>query len=174
MEIPEGAEPDRYETTLIYEKDGVEQKFTLENYPKGDSTWTFVDQESVLVKKGYEAPIHDFEIMTMDFDDITYDILESEEPVTLVVMYDLKKTDRSQMAKLAMLVHEPINVYFLTGSGEDEIENFAEEMGMDEETMESVFCYTDPVTLKTIVRANPGMIVVQNGTIIEKHNFKQL
>jgi hypothetical protein len=38
MEIPEDAEPDVYETTLIYEKDGVQQEFTLENYPKGDST----------------------------------------------------------------------------------------------------------------------------------------
>ena len=40
--------------------------------------------------------------------------------------------------------------------------------------MLSTFCYTDPVTLKTIVRANPGLIVVQNGIIVEKHNFRQL
>ena len=36
MEIPEGAPHDVYETTLIYEKDGIEQEFTLQNYPKGD------------------------------------------------------------------------------------------------------------------------------------------
>ena len=178
MEIPEDAEPDIYETTLIYEKDGVQQEFTLENYPKGDSTWTFVDQKSVLVKKGYEAPIHDFEILTMEFEDITYDILDSEEPVTLVTMYDLKKTDRKQTDKLLRLYAECTmrgeKCYFLTGSGEDDIYAFAEEIGMDEQTAEQVFCTIDPVTLKTIVRANPGMFVVQNGTIIEKHNFKQL
>ena len=39
-------------TGLIYEKDGKQETFTLENYPKGDSTWHFVDQKSVLVKKG--------------------------------------------------------------------------------------------------------------------------
>ena len=172
MEVPEDAEPDVYETTLIYEKDGVQQEFTLENYPKGDSTWTFVDQKSKLIKKGYEAPIHDFEILTMDFDDITYDILESEEPVTLVIMYDLKKIDRTQLDKVMALYFDRPNVYYLTGSGEDEVVALAEEMGFDEETATSVFCYTDPVTLKTIVRANPGMIVVQNGTIIEKHNLR--
>ena len=172
MEVPEDAEPDVYETTLIYEKDGKQQEFTLENYPKGDSTWTFVDQKSKLVKKGYEAPIHDFEILTMDFDDITYDILESEEPVTLVIMYDLKKMDRTQLDKVMALYFDRPNVYYLTGSGEDEVVELAEEMGFDEETATSLFCYTDPVTLKTIVRANPGMIVVQNGTIIEKHNLK--
>ncbi len=174
MEIPEGAEPDVYDIKLIYAKDGVEQEFSLQDYPKGDSTWTFVDQKSVLVKKGYEAPIHDFEIVTMDFDDITYDILESEEPQTLVVLYDLAKTDRKQMDKLMAIIHEQPNVRFLTGSGEEEIVAFAEELGWDEETMMSTFCYTDPVTLKTIVRANPGVIVVQNGNIIDKYNIRQI
>lgn len=174
MEIPEDAEPDVYETTLIYSKDGVEQEFTLDNYPKGDSTWHFVDQRSVLVKKGYEAPIHDFEILTMEFDDITYDILDSEEPVTLVAMYDLHKTDREQLDKLKQLIAEhPSNLYFLTGSGEDDIWAFAEELGLDEEQTEHLFCTIDPVTLKTIVRANPGVFVVQNGTIIDKYNLRQ-
>ena len=172
MEIPEGAPHDVYETTLIYEKDGIEQEFTLQNYPKGDPDWTFVDQKSVLVQKGYEAPIHDFEILTMEYEDITYDILESEEPVTLVTMYDLKKTDRTHLAKLIALSYQP-NVYFLTGSGEDEIYAFGAELGFDEQKIEQLFCTIDPVTLKTIVRANPGICIIKNGTIIAKHNLRQ-
>lgn len=174
MEIPEDAEPDQYQVTLIYAKeDGIEQEFTLENYPKNDPEWIFVDQKSVLVKKGYEAPIHDFEILTMDFEDITYDILESEEPVTLVTMYDLKKIDIRQIGKVRDLYSECWEngtlCYFLTGSGEDEIEAFSEahDLPLD------AFCTIDPVTLKTIVRANPGVFVVQNGTIIDKYNIKQ-
>lgn len=178
MEVPEGAPVDEYAITLIYEKDGIEQEFTLENYPKGDSTWTFVDQQSVLIKKGYEPPIHDFEILTMNFEDITYDILESEEPITLVTMYDLNKTNRTQAAKLMGIYHACMErgeqCYFLTGSGEEQIYAFGEEIGMDMETIESTFCTIDPVTLKTIVRANPGMFVVQNGTILEKHNLRQV
>ena len=176
MEIPEGAEPDQYEITLIYAKDGVEQEFTLENYPKGDPEWKFVDQKSVLVKKGYEAPIHDFAITTMEFDDITYDILESEKPVTLVTMYDLSKTDRRQMSKVLQLLEDCDNrgewCFFLTGSGEDDIYAFAEAIGMEEETAQRTFCNIDPVTLKTIVRANPGVFVVQNGIIIDKYNIR--
>lgn len=178
MEIPDGAPVDEYAITLIYEKDGIEQEFTLENYPKGDSTWTFVDQQSVLIKKGYEPPIHDFEILTMNFEDITYDILESEEPITLITMYDLNKTNRTQAAKLMGIYHACMErgeqCYFLTGSGEEQIYAFGEEIGMDIETIESTFCTIDPVTLKTIVRANPGMFVVQNGTIMEKHNLRQI
>ena len=176
MEIPEDAEQDEYAITLIYAKDGVEQEFTLENYPKGDPEWTFIDQKSVLVKKCYEAPIHDFEILTMEYEDITYDILESETPVTLVTMYDLHKTDRKQAAKLRDLYNEcwerGEQCYFLTGSGEDDIYAFAEEIGWTTEEAETIFCTIDPVTLKTIVRANPGVFVVQDGTIIDKYNLK--
>ena len=172
MEIPDDAEVDQYEITLIYAKDGKEQTFTLENYPKGDPEWTFVDQKSVLIKKGYVPPIHDFEIETLEGDYVTQDILESEEPIALVVMYDLSKTDTTQLEKLMHMIHEYPRVYFLTASGEEEIFAFAEELGWDEETTSSTFCFTDPITLKTIVRANPGVIVVQNGTIIDKYNLK--
>jgi len=175
MEVPEGENPnDVYEYKFIYEKDGVQQEFTLENYPKGDSTWTFVEQNTVLVQKGYQPPVHDFIIENLAEGDITDDVLASEQPVTLVAMYDLQKTDRKQLGKLMAIIHNAENVYFLTGSGEEDVYAFADGMGWDTETTERIFCFIDPVTLKTVVRANPGVVVIQNGTVIEKHNMKQL
>ena len=182
MEYPEDAEPDVYEYSFVYEKDGVEQTFTLENYPKGDSTWTFVRSNSKLIKKGYEPPIHDFEIINAEGEDLTWDILESEEPVTLVVMYDLKKADKKQMAKVETLasnlspfasspdrlIASSPNFYILTGSGTDDIINFC----LEYPALSDYICTCDPVTLKTIVRANPGAIVVQNGTVIDKYNLR--
>ena len=170
MEYPEDAEVDQYEFSFVYEKDGVEETFTLENYPKGDSTWTFVRQESKLIKKGYEPPIHDFEILNTDYEDLTWDILESEEPVTLVVMYDLEKADKKQMAKVEALKDQCLmsdeQCYILTGSGTDKIISFS----LEYPTLSDCICTCDPVTLKTIVRANPGVIVVQNGIVIDKYN----
>ena len=183
MEYPEDAEPDVYEYAFVYEKDGVEQTFTLENYPKGDSTWTFVRQESKLIKKGYEPPIHDLEIMNANYEYLTWDILESEEPVTLVVMYDLKKADKAQIVKVESLASNLIasspdtlplqgesegNFYILTGSGTDDIINFC----LEYPTLSDYVCTCDPVTLKTIVRANPGVIVLQNGIVIDKYNLR--
>ena len=176
MEYPEDAEPDVYEYSFVYEKDGVEQTFTLENYPKGDSTWTFVRSNSKLIKKGYEPPIHDFEIINAEGEDLTWDILESEEPVTLVVMYDLKKADKKQMAKVVNLLGDEAmrqegdeaGVYILTGSGTDDIINFC----LEYPALSDYICTCDPVTLKTIVRANPGAIVVQNGIVIDKYNLR--
>lgn len=185
MEYPEDAEPDQYEISFVYAKDGIEQTFTLENYPKGDSTWTFVRQESKLIKKGYEPPIHDLEIMNVDYEDITWDILESEEPVTLIVMYDLAKADKEQISKIEQLYNAELQrscaellnsdevalnntMYILTGSSTNEIITFS----MEHPALSDCICTCDPVTLKTIVRANPGVIVVQNGVIIDKYNLR--
>ena len=185
MEYPEDAEPDQYDISFVYAKDGVEQTFTLENYPKGDTTWTFVRQDSRLIKKGYEPPIHDLEILNADYEDLTWDILESEEPVTLVVMYDLAKADKSQIAKVEALASNlspfasspdtlPLQgesegaFYILTGSGTDDIINFS----LEYPALSDYICTCDPVTLKTIVRANPGVIVLQNGTVIDKYNLR--
>ncbi len=204
MEYPEDAEPDVYETTFTYAKNGVEQTFTLANYPKDDSTWVFVRQNTTLIKKGYEPPIHDFEIMDADFNDITEYVLTSEGIVTLIIMYDLAKADVNQLEKVNNLwasisdiqgmikASEMVDIdienvdslydavdsrvpkcYILTGSTSDEIHEFCEKhsSNMGYITHEA-FCSVDPVTLKTIVRANPGVIVIQNGTIIDKYNIR--
>lgn len=189
--IMANSEPDQYEYTYICTKDSMEQAFTAENYP--DSTWTLVRYESKLIQKGYESPIHDFEIINAYGDDLTWDILESEEPVTLVIMYDLAKADKSQMAKVEALYSNlaqsyatpidmvlydttlydttPVNntpFYILTGSSTDEVSAFAQEYP----TLGNCICICDPVTLKTIVRANPGVIVLQNGVVIDKYNIR--
>ena len=168
--IMEDYEPDQYEYTYICAKDSIEQAFTADNYP--DSTWTLVRYESKLIKQGDDSPIHDFEIINTYGDDLTWDILESEEPVTLVIMYDLAKADKKQLVKVAALknnTEQPLNnFYILTGSSTDEIIAFAQEYP----ELEECICTCDPVTLKTIVRANPGVIVLRNGTVIDKYNIR--
>ena len=171
MEVPEGAPADVYDVRLVYEKDGVEQEFTLNDYPKDDPSWVFIDQRSTLVSKGYEPPVHDFVITNEDFEDVTYDVLEDDRNVTLAILYDLGKTDMEQakrlnaMADRAALDDEPF--YLVTGSGEEEVERFRLEAG---------YCFPvyscDPVTLKTVVRANPGIVILKEGVVIDKYNLR--
>ena len=176
MEIPDGAPADEYAITLIYEKDGVEQEFTLQDYPRGDSTWRFVDQQSKLIRKGYEPPIHDFELVKYDGEDVTYDLLETEK-VVLVVMYDLSKADLTQLPKLAALAEtalaQDMPFYILTSATDDQIWEFIEAHPavLSEEWRER-FLTADGIMLKTIVRANPGVFVINYGTIIDKYNLR--
>ena len=174
MEDPEDAPQDVYEISFVYAKDGEEHTFTLEDYPKDDPAWTFVRQNSRLVSKGYEPPVHDFEILNADYEDITYDLLESDEKVTLVVMYDVQKSDLSQLPKILSLKRnaEQRDETFclVTGSGTEAIETFLASDGAEE--LREAVCTCDPVTLKTIVRANPGVVELKNGTIINKYNLR--
>ena len=177
VEIPEGAPVDEYEYTFIYEKDGVQQEFTLDNYPKDDSTWTFVDQRSKLVKKGYEAPqppIHDFVLTLTDYDGTVYDLTDEileEDSVVLVVMYKIEEADKRQAGKLNRLYENALEsglpFYAVTGSGEHEVSAWRGETAA---AYPILSC--DGVTLKTIVRANPGVVVLRQGTIVDKYNLR--
>jgi Predicted membrane protein len=173
MEIPEGAPHDEYAVTLIYEKDGVEQEFTLQDYPRNDSTWRFVDQRSTLVSKGYEPPIHDFVLVDYEGEDLTYDLLEMER-VVCAVMYDLDKTDLSQLPKLVALSRtceeQDTPFYILTSATDQQIEEFVEANNLVLDR--SLFLTADGIMLKTIVRANPGVFVIENGTITDKYNIR--
>jgi len=171
MEIPEGEKGDEYLTTFIYEKDGLQKEFTLENYPKGDSTWKFVDQKTVLVAEGFKPPVHDFSIVDANYDDITGEVLSDPGRTYLLVMYDLEKTSEEGAIKAEKIYQESLlngtKFYALTASTDDVIKSFR---GKTKITYP--FCKTDPIALKTFIRANPGLVLIKNGTIEGKWNWR--
>ena len=173
MMVPEDAAADVYATTFIYEKEGVKKEFTLENYPKNDSTWTFVDQKTVLVSTGYKAPIHDFSIVNAAFDDITEEVIYNPGATYLLVMYDLNKASE-EGAKIAEKFYQQYKnsttrFYALTASGDDDVKAFVAKTKVT-----YPFCKTDPITLKTMIRANPGLILIKNGTIAGKWHWRDI
>lgn len=170
MKIPDGALLDEYETTLIYEKDGIKKEFNINNYPK-DSTWNFVEQQTILVKEGYKPPIHDFTIVNQQGNDITDVLLRSKGTVNLLIMYDLNKVSdeaAEECNKLYGKIKEKGAAFIaLTGSTEEVIAEFVERTGA-----EYPFGFTDPITLKTIVRSNPGLMMIEDGNIVGKWNWR--
>ncbi|MDR0686043.1 MAG: DoxX family protein, partial [Dysgonamonadaceae bacterium] len=90
MKIPDDAEQSKYETTLVYSKNGVSKEFNINNYPKDDSTWTFVDSRNRLVKKGYVPPIHDFTITDVMGEDITDAILDNLSYTFLLISSNIE------------------------------------------------------------------------------------
>ena len=171
MKVPENAVLDKYQTTFIYEKNGLQKEFTLENYPKGDSTWKFVDQKTVLLSQGYKASIHDFSIVNAKYEDITEDVLYNEGKTYLLVMYDIAKTSEEGAKKAEEIYKQSLldgtKFYALTASPDADIHEFVVKTGVT-----FPFCKTDPITLKTIIRANPGLVLIKNGTIKGKWNWR--
>lgn len=163
MYIPDDAPADEYETTLIYEKNGKQEEFTLENYPADDTSWTFVDSRSRLVQKGYEAPIHDFSLVTPEGQDLTDIILSDESYSFLMLSIKFSEAERSLIEKgieAGMRCREEgISFYVLTASSPAMIDEIEGEL--------NIF-YIDETTMKTIIRANPGFMVMKEGTISAK------
>ncbi len=172
MQIPENAPLDKYETTFFYEKDGIEQAFTLDNYPAEDSTWTFVRQESKLIEQGFVPPIHDFSIITED-GDITDLVLEDAGYTLLVISHKVEKASTKNIkcvkSTIANAKKAGAKVIWLTSSYSDDIEKFKSEYGIND-----TFGATDDITLKTIVRSNPGLVLIKDATVIEKWHHNSL
>ncbi|MFZ4581396.1 MAG: BT_3928 family protein [Paludibacter sp.] len=171
IKIPENAPTDKYETTFIYEKDGTQKEFSLDNYPKDDSTWVFVDQKTTLVEEGYKPPIHDFTIYNQQYEDIAPDIIATEGYTYLVVMYELNKAsiEGAQHVQKLFEKYENTNVriYVLTASADEDIDAFVQKTKVT-----FPFYKSDPITLKTIIRANPGLVLIKNGTITGKWHWR--
>jgi hypothetical protein len=166
MKIPEGAPSDQYATTFIYEKDGNRKEFTLDNYPAGDTTWKFIDQKSILVKKGYHPPVHDFSITTLNKENITDSVLNDPGFTILMVSKKLGKANQSLLKRGfnagRLCLSKGIEFIVLTSSGSDEIKNYSNGIK---------FCVTDETTLKTMVRSDPGYILLRKGSIVGKWSW---
>lgn len=171
MEIPAGAPQPQFETTFILQKNGVKKEFTLDNYP--DSSWQFVDSKTVQTKEGYVPPIHDFSIQKPNGDDITDSVLTAKGYVFLLVSPHLEQADDTNFGDIDQLYEycqeQKIPFYCLTASERKDIDHWADITGA-----EYPFCFTDETTLKTIIRSNPGLLLLKDGTIIRKWSHNDL
>ncbi|MDR1437379.1 MAG: DoxX family protein [Candidatus Symbiothrix sp.] len=167
MSIPEGAPEDEFETALVYSKDGAEREFSIKDYPKGDSSWMYVDTRVKLIKKGYEPPIHDFVITTGEGDDITEDVLANPSYTFLLIAHKLEKATDLRIDRINEIydysLRNNYGFYCLTSSSPDKIKEWKENTGA-----EYPVCTMDDIALKTIIRSNPGLLLMKEGQIINK------
>lgn len=173
MSIPEGAPTDEYNTILYYERGGTVEEFTQSNYPWQDTTWKFVDSKQVKIKDGYNPPIHDFSISNDLEGDITDQVLNNENYTLIVVarnINDINAESQNQLNNLALYcLTGGYNFICLTASFNEDINNYR--------TVHQVpykFYNTDETQLKTMIRSNPGLILIQNGTILKKWHYKDI
>ena len=171
--MPEEAPQDEYKYTFVYEKDGVKKEFSLEDYPANDSSWTFVDSKTELGKKGYQPPVAAFNIYNGKGDDVTEEIIGNPGPVLLLVAPKLEEADDEQMDEINgvydyALEHD-IPFYCVTGSSPEAIDTWSDNTGA-----EYPFRMADEVLLKTIIRSNPGLVLLKGGTILGKWHYNDI
>ena len=172
MEIPKGAKLPQFKTTFIMEKNGQRKEFTLDNYP--DASWKFIDSKTVQTSEGYIPPIHDFSITDNKTGlDLTNNVLSHKGYTFLLIAPHLETADDSNFGDIDRLYEYAqsydIPFYCLTASTTKAIKRWVDLTGA-----EYPFCITDEAVLKTIIRSNPGLLLLKDGTIINKWSHNNL
>ena len=149
-----------------YKKDGVSKEF--EQAP--DSTWEYVSYRNEVIKPGVPAKILDFSINTPAGADVTDSILNMKGYKFFLVAYDINNADRDEVGQIndfyTLAAQDGTPFIGLTGSVEDDIKKFR-----NETKAQYPFYNTDGTALKTMIRANPGLVLLNGCEVIHMwHN----
>jgi uncharacterized membrane protein YphA (DoxX/SURF4 family) len=181
MKTPPGAKPDEYQITynLKNKKTGDTKVMTDKEYLSSniwkDNNWAVVGTpENKLVKKGYEPPIKDLSIQDAQGNSYTNELLSNPYNSLIIVAYDLNHANVEAIGKLnAMavnLIHDfNTRTIMLTSNSSKDAEAFAKKNHLVTEIF-----YADEVPLKSMVRANPGVILMKNGVILNKWHYHSM
>ena len=119
-------------------------------------------------------PIHDFSIQSAETgEDITEEMLADTSYTFLLVSPHLEKASDSNFGQIDQLYEyaeeNGYRFYCLTASSDEAILQWQDLTGA-----EYPFYIVDEITLKTIIRSNPGLLLIKNGTIIRKWSHNNL
>ncbi len=170
MNVPPDAPKPIYEYAWRFKVNGGEKIIvTNGDYPTVDGE--FIDVKTTEIQKGYEPPIHDF---TIERGGADFTLAQLQEPkLVMVVAYDLVKSDLEAFKDVKVVTDRAkakgYKVIGMSASGEDKGNTVSNEydLGFD-------FYFTDETTLKTIVRSNPAILVLEKGTIKQKVHHNDL
>ena len=124
--------------------------------------------------EGEDSPYADFFIEdTEEGEDITELVLNNEGYTFLLIAPHLEQADDSQLDELNRIYEYSLDndypFYCLTASPKKAISRWCDMTGA-----EYPFCQTDDITLKTVIRSSPGIMLLKDGKIIRKWSHNAL
>lgn len=179
MKAPEGAPKDEY-AQMITLKDTTNgknievdvNKYTADSTYWGTGTrYKYVSiSEPKLIKKGYTPPIHDFNIFDKQNNNYIDTALNYHGYVLVFTSWKVEKASNKNIEKVNTLYNYTLNnkilFYALTSSLQEYIDTF-----VVKNKIPFPFYMCDETTLKSMVRSNPGLMLLKNGTVIKKWSY---
>ncbi|AVR45567.1 DoxX family protein [Christiangramia fulva] len=164
MKLPEEARKAEVTYHWKFKVDGEEKVITNHGaYPQVDGE--FIGVETKQSEENMIPPIHDF-VIEGEEGDITQEVLNAPK-VLLIVVYNIRSTELEGYKEIKRLSDEALDkgymVLGLTASGEKLQQKLRKKYNLNFK-----FYQTDETALKTIVRSNPGILTLENGTITQK------
>lgn len=157
--------------TFRNKETGQTDEFLSPDYPWNDSvwmaTWEFVDQRTVVLG---ESLHHDLYAEDAEGNEVTLMLIDNPGVVFVIVSYDLNALSKKEIDGMKTLSDQlsgmHIDLAVLTSSLPEESIAFQEV-----NKFYADFYYSDDVVLKTMVRANPGLIAFREGVVLGKWHF---
>ncbi len=160
---------------FVYEnvETGEKKEFKKDNLPSADE-WKYIDREEIVIKEEIPSPIENFSILDEIGIDYTDYYIEKEDYHFFVVAYNLYTTNiNAFINRIDQFVKEVENdgysIIVLTSSSPTTIDKFTQEHNIDYQ-----FFISDERELKTIVRSNPGLVLLKNGIVFGKWHHRNI
>lgn len=179
MVLPEGKQGDLFEQiyTMKNKKTGETKKVNDKVYMADklweDESWEIIGEpESKLVKKGYDIPIPDLLITDADGADHTQEIIANPYYNLVIVAKDLSSANIDAIQKINQTAiqltkdYNGLRVVLLTASASKDAQYLSDKMQLIAEIF-----YADLIPLKSMVRANPGVLLLKGGNVVGKWHY---
>ena len=172
--------PEKRDMVFVYKnkKTGTPKEFTMKdmsdpNGPlmKDPDAWEFKERKDVIIDEGIPARITNLFIHDQNNDDITDTILHYADYSLMVIAPHLDNTHVSAFTdKLNPLAAacDKAHIKFFAVSADD-----AEAFRHKNQTAYP-FYMADETPLKTMMRSNPGLILLKNGVVVNKWHYRHL
>lgn len=161
-----------YRTTLIYEKEGRKQAFTLDDYPVHDSTWIFVEAVNEPVGGEVQA-LSDFIVHDEAGNDLTDEILDDPDYRFLLLSPDLGSADDIEIDRINELYDYSVeNGYAFLCVTASDAATIAE--WRDNTGGEYPVAFMDKKAIATIARSNPAVLLLKDGRLVWKKSARAL
>ncbi len=168
MVVPEDALPAIIEYTWVIEKDGKRTSY-VGDYPNIEGG-KLVDSSSKIIREAEEPKIHDF-MIEGETDDTA--LFLSKENVLVVVAYDFTKSSDEGFKRIKKSTDEALKKgYTVIGMTAETVESRVKKI--EEYNLGFQFYFCDAITLKTIVRSNPGVFEMDKATIKQKYHWNDI
>ena len=157
---------EKFDVKIVYEKDGETMELSADDEDP-DSTWTYVETRRTPIV-AQDLATADFYVADADGEDITEDILYADGYTLLLIIPNLMNADEGCVDKVNGLydyAHEHgWDFYCLTSSSDEEAQTYWEE----HTGAEYGYCIAEERMLKTVVRGQPGLVLLKDGVIVKK------
>lgn len=139
--------------------------------PEWEENWEW---ESSRVVDPHEIMADGFSMLDADMNDHAQELIASEEPLMIITIHHLEKVNAKGVQAIQQMVQEAeameVAYVLLTSSLPEEVEQFLFDNGL--EGME--YYFADATAIETMLRSNPGFLLMQNGEVKGKWHYKHL